>query len=193
MHEHDLLLTRRSAIAAALAVTAAPTLFGDVAHASPPAAPHDFDFLVGHWNVRHRRLTAHFVGSTSWEEFTGTTASTSVLGGTGNVADNVFNRSTGIVRGLGISAMDISSGEWFSWWLNGGSLPSIDPPLRGRFFQGVGTFAGNDTLDGKPIRVRVQWSKITKNAFRWEQAYSADEGNTWEVNTTGDFRRATVR
>ena len=35
-------------------------------------APHDWDFLIGRWNVKHRRLKARLAGSTEWEEFNGT-------------------------------------------------------------------------------------------------------------------------
>lgn len=30
---------------------------------------HDFDFFVGRWNVRNRRLVGRLVGSTHWESF----------------------------------------------------------------------------------------------------------------------------
>ena len=33
---------------------------------------HDFDFLVGHFIMRHRRLKERLKGSTEWEEFDGT-------------------------------------------------------------------------------------------------------------------------
>ena len=33
---------------------------------------HDWDWLVGRWNVRHHRLKARLAGSTEWEDFNGT-------------------------------------------------------------------------------------------------------------------------
>jgi hypothetical protein len=53
----------------------------------------------------------------------------------------------------------------------------------------VGTFYADDTLRGKPIRVRFTWSKITATSARWEQAFSPDGGKTWEVNWTMQFER----
>ena len=32
---------------------------------------NDFDFLVGNWKMRHRRLKERLKGSTEWEEFEG--------------------------------------------------------------------------------------------------------------------------
>ena len=52
----------------------------------------------------------------------------------------------------------------------------------GRFEDGRGTFHGDDELDGKPIRVVFRWTDITPTSARWEQAFSADGGKTWETN-----------
>ena len=41
----------------------------------------DFDFLMGCWNVQHRRLRERLKGSTSWEEFAGTSVARPLLGG----------------------------------------------------------------------------------------------------------------
>jgi hypothetical protein len=47
---------------------------------------------------------------------------------------------------------------------------------------GVGTFLSDDTLDGKPIKVRGLFSPLSPTLAQWEQAYSADNGKTWETN-----------
>jgi hypothetical protein len=62
--------------------------------------------------------------------------------------------------------------------------------VRGGFRDGVGIFNGDDTLDGRPIKVRFKWSEITANNARWEQAFSPDGGETWEVNWVMHFSRA---
>jgi hypothetical protein len=31
----------------------------------------DFDFLIGGWNIQHRRLKERLKGCTEWEEFEG--------------------------------------------------------------------------------------------------------------------------
>jgi len=56
--------------------------------------------------------------------------------------------------------------------------------VKGRFKNGVGIFYAEDTLRGKPIKVRFTWSHITATTARWEQAFSADGGKTWETNWT---------
>jgi hypothetical protein len=66
----------------------------------------------------------------------------------------------------------------------------VDPPLRGAFRDGVGSFYADDTFNGQPIRVRFIWSHITSISARWEQAFSSDQGVTWETNWVMDFERA---
>ena len=76
---------------------------------------------------------------------------------------------------------------WSIWWFDGRTPSELDPPVTGRFENGVGTFYSDDTFKGKPIRVRFTWSNITAASAHWEQAFSADGGKTWETNWTTDF------
>jgi hypothetical protein len=62
--------------------------------------------------------------------------------------------------------------------------------MVGRFEAGRVLFFGDDTFDGKPIRVRSIWTPETRAACRWEQAFSPDGGRTWETNWTMKFTRA---
>jgi len=66
---------------------------------------------------------------------------------------------------------------------------TIDVPMRGTFAGGVGTFMCEDVFEGHPIQVRFLWSRITEESARWEQAFSADGGGTWETNWIMDFAR----
>jgi len=38
--------------------------------------------------------------------------------------------------------------------------------------------------------VRFVWSNVTAPTPRWEQAFSADGGETWETNWVMEFTRA---
>lgn len=150
--------------------------------------PHDFDFLVGSWKVHHRRLRQRLAGSTDWDEFDGTLVNWPVLGGHGNVGDNLMNFPGGAFRGIGLRAFDATGGEWLSWWFDGRAPTTLGAPLRGRFVGGVGEFVGDDTHEGRPVRTRVRWSQITPTSARWEQA-SATDGGGWETNWISEFTR----
>ena len=58
----------------------------------------------------------------------------------------------------------------------------LTTPLVGGFENGRGVFYAQDTFNGRPIQVRFVISDITANSARFEQAFSADGGRTWEVN-----------
>lgn len=143
----------------------------------------DFDFLTGAWRVHSRRLKERLAGSRDWEEFDGTIRSTKLMNGQANVDDTEFLTPGGIYRGVAPRAYDPATGLWAIWWIDGRNPHgALDPPVKGRFVDGVGTFYADDTLRGQPIKVRFVWSHITRDSAQWEQAYSGDGGKTWEVN-----------
>jgi hypothetical protein len=148
----------------------------------------DFDFLVGSWHVRHRRLDGRLLGSTSWESFEGSSRAFALMDGRANVDDNVIELPAGAYRAMSVRAYDAASATWNIWWIDGRTA-TIDAPVRGGFVNGVGMFECDDMLDGRPIRVRFTWSAITKSRAHWEQAFSPDAGRTWETNWTMDFER----
>ena len=150
----------------------------------------DFDFLVGEWRVQHRRLKERLAKNNEWVEFDGTCRNLPLMDGRGIVDDNRINIPGDNYRGVGLRSYDPKTGQWAIWWVDSRTPHgAVDPPVKGKFVNGVGTFYADDTLRGKPIRVRFTWSKITATSAHWEQAFSPDGGKTWEVNWTMEFRR----
>lgn len=150
---------------------------------------HDFDFLFGSADVRHRRLTERLAGSAEWLEFTGHQTAWPLLGGLANTDDNEFEMPDGVHRGVSLRSYDPATGTWAIWWLGDGNRQTLDVPVIGRFVDGVGTFFADDTLRGQPIRVRFTWSAITDTTSEWAQAFSPDGGTTWETNWTMSFTK----
>jgi hypothetical protein len=152
---------------------------------------HDFDFLVGHWKVHHRKLKQRLANNHEWIEFEGTLFSQPLMGSYSNVDDLMLNVPGAPYRGVALRSFDLKTHQWSIWWLDSRTpLGPLDPPMKGSFQNGVGTFYGDDTLNGKPVRARFIWSKITRTTCHWEQAYSPDEGKTWETNWVQDIERA---
>lgn len=108
----------------------------------------DWDFLAGRWNVRHRRLKRRLAGNNEWVSFDGTLVNWPILGGQGNVGDNVMHFPGGTVRGVGFRIFDMASEQWSSWWLDNRSPATVGTPVRGGFSGGIGTFIADDTVEG---------------------------------------------
>ena len=151
--------------------------------------PTDFDFYMGSWQVTHRRLNERLAGSTEWTTFPGTCVAQKILGGYGNLDDNVLEMPDGTYRAVTLRSYDVERRTWSIWWLDGRHPHQLDVPVIGSFKDGIGTFYAEDTLAGRPIRVRFLWIATNPQAPRWEQAFSADGGEGWETNWIMEFAR----
>ena len=148
----------------------------------------EFDFLLGKCNVRNRRLAERLAGSDDWDEFPAHVACRPLPAGLGN--EDVFCTAYGGgFVGMSFRLFDPGTGLWSIYWADSRRPGLLDPPVRGSFSGGVGIFEGDDTLRGRPIRVRFTWSGAATPTPRWEQAFSGDGGATWETNWIMDFTR----
>jgi hypothetical protein len=152
----------------------------------PPAftkhgAPNDFDFEIGSWKTRLKRLTKPLTGSNTWVEYEGTTVVTKVWGGRANLVELDVSGPAGRIEAL---SLRLFNPETRQWSLNFASVRSgvMAPPTLGGFSNGRGEFYSYETLDGREILVRFVISDIKRDSCRFEQAFSADGGKTWEVN-----------
>ena len=151
------------------------------------AGAHDFDFLIGSWEVANRRLTTLLSGADDWDEFPATAVCRSLFGGAANVDEIVF--PTKGFSGATLRLFDPAREEWSLYWANS-RTGTLFPPVVGRFSDARGDFYGDDTHEGVPIRAHFVWSEITGESARWEQEFSADGGRTWESNWVMELRRA---
>ena len=65
----------------------------------------------------------------------------------------------------------------------------VNPPQLGRFIDGAGVFTADDEMDGKPVKVKAVWDKITPTSCRWYQMMSRDGGMSWERGWYMDWMR----
>jgi hypothetical protein len=147
----------------------------------------DFDFFVGSWRGRQRRLRKILDGCDDWEEFTSTSQCWSLFDGAGNI-DEVRFPELGSA-GVTLRLFDPAKQEWSLYWASSRNGLLTLPPTVGRFTGGTGLFYDDETFEGREIRVRYTWSGITEVTARWEQAFSTDRGQTWETNWIADFTR----
>ena len=141
---------------------------------------NDFDFLIGKWRVHHSRLKERLAHNDDWEQFEGTSSVQKILGGLGNMDDNVIESPSGTYCAATIRTYDPAKQIWTIWWIDSRNSAQLDPPVAGRFANGAGTFYADDQFKGKPIRIRYLWNALP--APHWEQSFSDDGGMTWELN-----------
>jgi hypothetical protein len=149
----------------------------------------DFDFWMGSWHCRNRRLRERLAGSDEWDEFDSTVVARPILDGLGNEDEFRTDYAGGFV-GMSFRFFDPDEKRWSIYWADTRRSGLLDPPVLGGFSGDTGIFEGDDTFDGRPIRVRFIWSGVTTPTPRWEQAFSEDGGATWETNWIMDFARA---
>src|SRR5437764_291308 len=132
---------------------------------------HDFDFWIGRWSVHNEKLKGRLCGSTQWEIFPATAEASLLQRGLGNIDTFV----AGDFVGMTVRLFDRVAGLWRIYWADN-VRHTFDPPVIGRFVDGVGIFEGDDQHEGTPVRVRFIWRHDAPRAARWEQAFSADGG-----------------
>jgi hypothetical protein len=147
----------------------------------------DFDFVIGGWKVRNSRLLRRLEGCTEWEQFDALSHARSLPGGIGNIDEfHAGSWRPGFV-GVTMRIFNPQSGLWSIYWTDNGRF-TLDPPVVGRFRDGVGIFEGDDQHEGTPVRVRFHWTNPTPETARWEQAFSVDREN-WETNWVMEMSR----
>jgi hypothetical protein len=157
--------------------------------ATPRDGQHDFDFEIGMWRTRLKRLTRPLTGSTTWVEYEGTTVVRKVWDGRANLVELVVDGPAGHIEALSLRLYNPESHQWSLNFSNsaGGTL---SPPSIGGFKNGRGEFFSRETLNGRAILVRFVISNITPTSCRFEQAFSDDDGKTWEINWVATDTRA---
>ena len=141
----------------------------------------DFDWEIGSWRTHLRRLRSPLSGSAEWVEYHGTSEVRAILGGRANLVELSVEGPAGRIEGM---SLRLYNPETRQWSLNFANIRTgeLTTPTIGGFRNGRGEFYSRETFDGRPILVRFVISDISENSARFEQAFSTDNGATWETN-----------
>lgn len=153
--------------------------------ASSASSPNDFDFLVGKWKMFHRRLNKRLQNCKDWTEFESTDENHKILSGTADMDTYSTTQMPGmegkLFEGLTLRLFDPKTKLWSLYWV-ASNRGVLDPPMVGSFENKVGHFFAKDTYNGKDIIVMFLWDARDANRPIWGQAFSPDNGKTWEWN-----------
>ena len=164
------------------------------ASTAPPTAStqrdgqHDFDSLTGSWEYHLKRRLNPLTGSNTWVEFEGTGVCYKIWDGRSQLDTIEVDGPTGHIEGLTLRLYNPQSHQWRLYWANS-KIGIMDPPQVGEFKNGRGEFFAQDTINGKTVLIRFDWSGMTTSSPHFEQSFSDDGGKTWEVNWITDQRR----
>jgi len=150
--------------------------------ASATSSEHDFDFLVGDWKLRNRKLKSRLTHSDEWTEFESAVEMRQILGGMGNIDKYTELVSGKPYEGVALRLFNAKTKLWSIYWADSNS-GALDPPVVGSFANKVGHFFARDTYKGQNIIVVFRWDVRNPQRPIWSQAFSADEGKTWEWNS----------
>jgi len=153
-----------------------------VIHASSTSSQHDFDFLVGTWKLRNRKLTSRLTHSTEWISFESRVEMHQILNGLGNIDKYTDHASGKPYEGVALRLFNPATRLWSIYWADS-NAGSLDPPVVGSFEGKIGHFFARDTYRGRAIIVVFRWDVRNPSLPVWSQAFSTDEGKTWEWNS----------
>ncbi|HVR46945.1 MAG TPA: hypothetical protein VMT95_09995 [Candidatus Binatia bacterium] len=177
-------------VAAALAVSFVPAPAQSVAPPTSRDGRKDFDFLYGTWHTHYRLLKKRLSNNHQWYECTGTSVVRPFWNGYGNLEDGDLRCAGSHIVGMTLRMYSAQTNQWSLWW-GTKTRGLVPPPQVGHFDEhGVGQFYARDKHEGKPIIVRFKWTLQAGDHPYFEQAYSPDDGKTWETNWTCVYTRA---
>ncbi len=121
---------------------------------------HDFDFWVGaSWKGENRkRVKPLLEGDGEWVEFEGWCEARPILGGLGNTDEFSapdFPGRPGF-EGFSLRLFEPETQLWRIWWASTVGTARIDPPVVGRFEDGIGRFECDEVIEGVALRTRYR-------------------------------------
>ena len=158
--------------------------------ASKNSSPDDFDFLFGTWRIHNRKLKTRLNNCHEWTEFEALGRCRKILNGFGNIDDFRTEFNGKPFEGMALRLFNPKTKLWSIHWADS-NVVVLDVPQVGSFEGNVGKFYARDVFEGKDIIVLYQWDKTNADVPTWRQAFSADNGKTWEWNWHMTFQRQT--
>lgn len=150
--------------------------------ATPVGSPQDFDFEHGNWHTALRRRLRPLSGSDVWAEYVGTSLVRPVFGGRANLVELDVAGPQGRIQGLSLRLFETERQRWTLNFSNAASGTLAAPMVGGFGGSRRGLFYSAEEFDGRQILVRFVIESTGADSCRFEQAFSADAGATWELN-----------
>jgi len=157
--------------------------------ASETSSAHDFEFLTGKWLMKHKKLKVRLKNNDEWIEFESRDENFGMmLNGLGNTDIYRATLDGKPFEGFTLRLFNPKTKLWSLYWVASNS-GVLDPPVVGSFDGNIGRFYCKDVYEGTPVIVMFVWDKTNPDEPVWSQAFSPDNGKTWEWNWTNTSYR----
>jgi len=152
-----------------------------ILQASATSSKDDFDFFQGKFKIRNKKLKSILSNCTEWIEFESTQEMYKVLHGLGNIDNFIAVRDGKSFEGMTVRLFNPATKLWSMYWADS-NTGKFDPPVIGSFENNVAYFFTKDIILQKEVLVVFRWDATDKENPVWSQAFSEDNGKTWEWN-----------
>jgi hypothetical protein len=149
---------------------------------SATSSENDFDFLQGKWKVHNRMLQSRLTNSNEWIEFESELHMKKTLNGFGNIENFYFDNKGVPFEGMAIRLFNKQTKLWKVYWVDSNGTTMDEKPVTGSFENSIGKLYADDVFNDQNIIVLYQWDATNKEHPKWSQAFSKDNGKTWEWN-----------
>jgi len=153
-----------------------------------PVVANEFDFDIGKFKTHSSRLLKPLTGSTQWAETDGTTVVNRIWGGRANLAEIHIDPPFGPIDFLALRWYNPNAHQWFLDFANA-TEGTLGVPMAGVFNNGRVDFYDAEPVNGRATLVHFALWPTSKETDASEQAFSADGGQTWEVNYRTQYTR----
>jgi hypothetical protein len=168
-------------VAVALLALNVPAQPAPAATVAAQGGQHAFDWEIGTWKTEVRLLAKPLSGSHEWVNYRGTSVVRKFLDGRANLVELRVEGPAGRIEGVSLRLYNPQTQQWSLNYANARN-GALTRPVHGGFTNGRGEFYGQEDLDGRAVLVRFVISDVSTDSARFEQAYSADGGHSWETN-----------
>lgn len=151
--------------------------------------PHDFDFAYGKWKELSSRLQDPLSGSTKWTQMDGTSVTSPIWNGRGNITELKSDGPDGSLELLALRLYNPNAKQWNIYFATSGIGILGMPASVGSFSDGRGEFYDQETYKGQAIWVRFRIFPTATDSMQSEQAFSPDAGKSWETNWINKYTR----
>ncbi|MGB4844308.1 MAG: hypothetical protein WBP16_07575 [Ferruginibacter sp.] len=149
--------------------------------ASATSSEHDFDFFEGKWKLHNRKLKSRLTDCTEWTTFESTQEMYRVLNGIGNIDNFLATFDGKPFEGMSVRLFNPKTRLWAIYWADSNE-GILQPAVFGSFENDIAHFFTKDSFNNKPILVVFRWDTRDKDNPVWSQAFSENNGKTWEWN-----------